>query len=347
MSGSSPAPNIDEIARQLGAKVVGRLDKLNTYRLRFDDAAAADAARQKLSGNSDVAAVDNNYSIDRPPTPGQVQSTTLSAPQLTLKPPADNGSVVVGLIDTAVQPLGNNLDQFLLKSVSVAGDAASSADSPTHGTSMAETILRSLQEVTKGSTSVQILPVDVYGANESTSTFDVGKGIVAAVDGGAKVLSLSLGSEGDSPFLRDLVQQAIQNKILVVAAAGNEPVTTPFYPAGYSDLGVIAVTAVDQGQVASYANRGSFVNAGLPGTSVVYFNGQPYYVTGTSTSAAPGQRPRRRLHGFQAHQHHRRAVFHPLQLRRQDHDEVAERKAALDFGAVSPSNALSQRLRLC
>jgi thermitase len=281
-----PGANIDDLARQLGAKVVGRIDKLNAYRLRFDDATAADAARQQLAANPDVTAVDNNYSIDRPTTPGQVQSTTLPPPQLQLKPPADSGKVVVGLIDTAVQPLGNNLDQFLLKSISVAGDTAASTESPTHGTSMAETILRSLQEITKGSTSVQILPVDVYGANESTSTFDVGKGVAAAVDGGAKVLSLSLGSEGDSPFLRDLIQQAIQNKILVVAAAGNEPVTTPFYPAGYSDLGVIAVTAVDQGQLASYANRGSFVNAGLPGTSVIYFNGQPYYVTGTSTSAA-------------------------------------------------------------
>jgi len=46
------------------------------------------------------------------------------------------------------------------------------------------------------------------------------------------------------------------------------------------------VTAIDQGQLASYANRGSFVSAGAPGTSIVYFNSQPWQVTGTSTSAA-------------------------------------------------------------
>jgi len=47
-----------------------------------------------------------------------------------------------------------------------------------------------------------------------------------------------------------------------------------------------ALPQVAQGQLASYANRGSFVSAGAPGTSIVFFNNQPYQVTGTSTSAA-------------------------------------------------------------
>ena len=48
----------------------------------------------------------------------------------------------------------------------------------------------------------------------------------------------------------------------------------------------MAVTAIDQGQLAPYANRGSFISLGAPGTSVIYFNNQPYYVTGTSAAAA-------------------------------------------------------------
>ena len=193
----------------------------------------------------------------------------------------------MGLIDTAVQPLGNDLDRFLLKSISVAGESQESGDTPTHGTSMAETILRSLEMTTKGSTSVQILPVDVYGPNETTTTWNIADGIKRAVDGGATVLNLSLGSDGDSPFLRDLLKDAIQKNIAVFAAAGNQPVTTPFYPAAYSDIGVIAVTATDgQGQLASYANRGSFVTAAAPGTSLIYFNGQEWYAVGTSSATA-------------------------------------------------------------
>jgi len=40
------------------------------------------------------------------------------------------------------------------------------------------------------------------------------------------------------------------------------------------------------GQVADYANRGSFVDLMLPGTSIVPYDGQSWAVTGTSTSTA-------------------------------------------------------------
>jgi thermitase len=149
---------------------------------------------------------------------------------------------------------------------------------------MAETILGSLATMTKGSSSVQILPVDVYGPNVSTTTFDVANGIAQAVNGGANPINLSLGSAGNSTFLDSVIQDASSKNIVFIAAAGNTPVTTPFYPAAYS--GVMAVTAIDQGQLASYANRGSFVSLGAPGTSLIYFGSQPYYVTGTSASAA-------------------------------------------------------------
>jgi thermitase len=88
----------------------------------------------------------------------------------------------------------------------------------------------------------------------------------------------------DTPLLRDVIHSASEKNILIFAAAGNEPVTTPYYPAAYPD--VTAVTAVDQGQVASYANRGSFVTLGAPGSSVVYYNNQPFYVVGTSAASA-------------------------------------------------------------
>ena len=280
-----PGAKIDDLARALGAKVIGRIDSLNAYRLQFEDQAAADAARQQLAGNPDVVSVDSNYSVDRPPAPAGAQSSNLPPPpHLQLKPPPSDGRIILGLVDTAVQPLGNGLDSFLLKALSVAGDAQSDPNSPTHGTSMAETILRSIAAMPKGSSSVQILPVDVYGSNPSTSTFDVANGIAQAVNGGANPINLSLGSDGDSPFLHSVIQDASSKGIVFIGAAGNQPVTTPFYPAAYPE--VIAVTAIDQGQIASYANRGSFVSLGAPGTSVIYFNNQPWYVMGTSASAA-------------------------------------------------------------
>jgi len=64
-----PGASIDELAKQLGAKVLGKIDGLNAYRLQFEDAAAADAARQQLASNPNVTAVESNYVVDPPPTP--------------------------------------------------------------------------------------------------------------------------------------------------------------------------------------------------------------------------------------------------------------------------------------
>jgi hypothetical protein len=111
---------------------------------------------------------------------------------------------------------------------------------PTHGTAMAEAILRAIAQASGGSTSAQILPVNVYSSGESTTSWDVALGIQAAVDNGANVLNLSLGGSGDSSVLDSVIQQAIAAGIPIFAAAGNQPVGTPTYPA--ADSGVMAVT---------------------------------------------------------------------------------------------------------
>ncbi|MEK7707480.1 MAG: S8 family serine peptidase, partial [Verrucomicrobiota bacterium] len=279
-----PGADINELARKLGAKVIGCIEKLKVCRLQFADAAAADAARELLALDDDVTAVDYNYSIDRPnPEFGLANG---SAPQLNLQlnPPPDAGQIIIGMVDTDPQPLCGDLNKFLLKTIYVAGQAQPSANTPPHANGMANIMLLSLQAATKGSTSVQIQPVDVYGPNPSTSTYDVANGIVTAVNNGANIINLSLGGQGYSPFLESVIQAVRDRGIPIVAAAGNQPVTTPFYPAAYP--GVLAVTAVESGQIAPYANRGSFVNVAAPDSGVFCFNGQSYYVQGTSASAA-------------------------------------------------------------
>jgi hypothetical protein len=186
-------------------------------------------------------------------------------------------------VDTSMQSLGSDLDKFMLKAISIAGDASVNSADPTHATSMAETILRAMA-AQGGSTSAQILPVDVYGSSETATTWNVALGVQAAVNNGANVLNLSLGGTTDSAILSDVIQQAIAKGIVVFAAAGNQPVATPTYPA--ANTGVIAVAATQGGQLAPYSNYGNFISLAMPGTSVVYLGGQAYVVQGTSPATA-------------------------------------------------------------
>jgi thermitase len=284
-----PGTDIDALARGLGAKVVGRDDALGIYRLRFDDAKSANAGTEALAQNPDVLAIDSNYWMESPvPPPGTPGSGGSGGFNMSFKAPVDGGcNVVVGLIDTPVQPFGDARDSFLLPAVSVVGDGSTtSTTSPTHGTSMASTLLSTLAANSKSNvSSLQVLPVDVYGGQESTTTYDVALGISKAVTSGANILNLSLGSSGNSDFLHQVIQQASSQGVLVFAAAGNDPTTAPTYPAAYSE--VVAVTAADRnGAIADYANHGSFVDAVAPGNSLVYWNGQQYIVSGTSSATA-------------------------------------------------------------
>jgi hypothetical protein len=284
-----PGTDIDALAKSLGAKVIGRMDKYGTYLLQFGSDDATDAALAQLQMDSNVQAVDYNYNYDPPPTPEAVASGG-SAPQmpLTLNPPPSSGKVIVGLIDTAIneQSLGADADQFMLPQISVA-DGSTSDSGPTHADAMAPLILQAIANSTGSSgTSVQILPVNVYGSSETTTSWDVAEGVQAAVNAGATVLNLSLGSDGDSEVLQDVLQQAARDGITSFGAAGNTPIDAPYYPA--ADPGVIAVTALAQpGQLASYANSWSdSTMLALPGTGSFNYDNSIWTVQGTSTATA-------------------------------------------------------------
>ena len=282
-----PGADIDAIAKALGAKVVARNDKLGLYRLQFGDAASTDSALASLKTNPDVAAVDYNYIFDKPVTPQPLANAPAGPVALTLNPntATDPCNPVVGLIDTGLQSLGSQLDPFLMNAINVTGDTnVLSTSLPTHGTAMAETILRAVSQQ-GNSSSVRILPVNVYGNSETATTWNVALGVQAAVDGGATVLNMSLAGTTDSAVLSDIIQQAIAKGVVIFAAAGNQPVSTPNYPAAIP--GVNAVTALGaSGQLASYANYGSFVEMALPGSSVVYLGDQGFVVQGTSPATA-------------------------------------------------------------
>ncbi len=280
--------SIENLAKRLGAKIVGRLDGQHAYRLQFASESAAQAAREELADNDDVASTESNYAIS---PPSRLQPLAMSsAGPISLKPKVlpNDAYTVVALLDTPVTPGQAGIKDFLLPSVSVTGSTGDSGQSDlTHGTAMVETILRSLSQAASdpAGSPVRILPVDIYGGSASTTTFEVVRGLYAAAEHGPAVVNLSLGSSGDSPLLRETVESLAKQGVLVVAAAGNEPVTNPTYPAAYSTT--LAVTAGDRsGQVAAYANRGTFVDLVAPGTSIVHFDAQTYLGTGTSYATA-------------------------------------------------------------
>lgn len=294
--------DVASLAIQLGAKIVGKTPGNDAYRLKFDSAEEADAAREKLAGMKGVEAQDNH--LYKRPAPALAESAGGGA-RLNLSPaqPTDPNLVKVALLDTAIQPLEGNLRNYVLPEINVAGEESNPGADPTHATSMAVRILSSMAlSANPGSEGrVVIQPFNIYGAGASTTTFEVALGLRAAIESNPQVINLSFGGAGYSPWVDELLLAARERGIAVFAAAGNQPTGIPNFPA--SSQHAVGVTASDwQGNLAPYANNGSFVDVKAPGTLAYTHNGQRYLSTGTSTATAfvSGQAAALRASGMSA-----------------------------------------------
>ena len=218
----------EALARRLGARIGGSIAGRHAYRLVFESEEKARAATRTWRATPPSSRSSTNVVIAPPAVVEPASANPASS--LALRPDASPSSdtVVIGLVDTAVQTQDARVTSFLADAVSVAGAAAAPGDTPTHGTTMAATIVDSVAQAmrergdTSGTAPLSILPIDVYGPNETTSSFDVANGIFEALTRHANVVNLSLAADGDSVLVRALIEDGTRRGVLFFAAAGDE-----------------------------------------------------------------------------------------------------------------------------
>jgi len=143
-----------------------------------------------------------------------------------------------------------------------------------------------------GNDGIKILPVRVLN-NRYGDEFSISSGIVYAVEHGAKVINLSLGSSDDYEIVRDAIEYAYENDVIVVASSGNDATNTLLYPAAYPQT--IAVGATNKSdEKAWYSNYSDTLDLVAPGGSnsfmpngilSTYATDSYAYLAGTSMSA--------------------------------------------------------------
>src|SRR4051812_32929197 len=258
-------------------------------------AGTADVAVEELRRTPGVVEVEPNAIIEADgatlvtdPDPYQQNALGISF--------ADHGSddETLAVVDTGVDATHPDLTGRVLAGYNAISGSSNAADDNGHGTVVAG-IAAADRDNGIGSfgvdPSTKILPVKVLDATGTGTVANIAKGITWAVDHGATVINLSLGSPTDSSTLRSAVNYAIARNVVVVAAAGNDGSTTPDYPAAYP--GVIAVGAVANDDPVNpmlddYSNRGSWVSLVARGDDMVGPLPGGHYGIGSGTSfAAP------------------------------------------------------------
>jgi serine protease len=170
-------------------------------------------------------------------------------------------------------------------------DVSTSEDSVFHGTHVAGTIAAATYDgsgVAGVAPMAQILPLNVFGTKSGASTSDIVNAILYAAGltntsgfvpaRRADVINMSLGGSGTcSASFLDAITKARNAGVIVVAAAGNENVSTVGQPANCSGVIAVGATQADKTR-APYSNTGIALKVAAPGGNTgvsTTGNGQP------------------------------------------------------------------------
>lgn len=222
----------------------------------------------------------------------------------------DSGAgVTVAVIDTGVDATNPDLTNRVAAGVDFISEpngpeTNGKIDPNGHGTHVAGIVAAEQDNgvgVAGVAPSATIMPIRVLDESGSGSSHDVAHGITWAVDHGADVINLSL-SGGHDPVMRAAITDALDEGVVVIAAAGNTSswinntnlCDVDSYPAAYGD--VIAVGSLNSNnKVSSFSLKRDYVDIAAPGESILStwptaltpWGYEPYYNESGTSMAAP------------------------------------------------------------
>lgn len=188
-------------------------------------------------------------------------------------PVEDRSKVTIAVIDTGVDLDHPDLRDNLVAGYDFVNRDADPNDDNGHGThvaGIAAAIPFNNQGIVGVAGGAKIMPVKVLNANGSGNSLDIYLGIMYAVKNGADVINMSLGSGAPSQLIKEAVEYALAQDVVVVAATGNDGWDVVGFPAAFD--GVIGVGAIDWiggFLFTNFSNYGPETDLMAPGVDII------------------------------------------------------------------------------
>ncbi|MBI4492192.1 MAG: S8 family serine peptidase [Chloroflexi bacterium] len=293
------AGTAERIARAHGFRVSSAIGPLGTYLLSVPEGHEA-AALAALRDEPEVAWVqlDGLGRAMLVPDDAFYRPTQWNLRQIGMEAAWDitrgDGKVVVAVLDTGVDLEHPELAPNLVPGYDFVHDDPVPEDDSSHGTHTAGIIAargNNGQGIAGIAWEARIMPIKVLNARGLGPESAMIRGLVYAVDQGARIINLSSGTTRGSAAMAEAVAYAYRKGALLVTAAGNsgDRGNPSIYPAAYPE--VIAVGATDRSNVAPpFSQRQSYVTVVAPGVDIPSAAwegaGIGRYAMATGTSAA-------------------------------------------------------------
>ncbi|TWT40460.1 Thermitase [Phycisphaerae bacterium RAS1] len=304
-----PGADINAVNTRHGTATLRAIANRPIYLLDMPDGVDPEIFRDQLRDDPDVNYVDFNYASEAPeargrtfffnvmPVPDQYQTqavwSAIGLPQAHQH--SNGGGVLLAMVDGGLEiahpalaghiaPGGQNLidGSANLEDVGDGQDNDSDGlvdEAVGHGTHIAGILAHVAPQAA-------ILPLVVLDSDGLTDNFLLAAGVFAALDAGAVVVNVSIGTTYDSKVLEDALDEAELAGVVVVAAAGNlNRSAPPEYPAVLAAaLGVVSVDGADV--KSSFSNFGALMDLAAPGEAVYSTIPGGQYAAWSGTSMA-------------------------------------------------------------
>ncbi|BBO72025.1 hypothetical protein DSCA_59550 [Desulfosarcina alkanivorans] len=272
---------------RLGASIIDSYPPLGIVRLRLPHGSDVPAIAGAIADFPGIRGAEPDYAY--PLEGGGPATGAAVSPSV---PPASSPSAAdaaVAVMDSglSVDFAGSPFVRAAYDALSPGGDVGDELGHGTQMTLIASGAINPLGTAVDDAPGSPVIPIRTFDDNGFTSTYTLMRGIDHAIENGARVLSLSWGSETSSSLLETATRYAAEKGLIIVAAAGNAPTGNPVYPAAYEHvIGVGALTP--DGKAWDQSNYGDFVSVSAPGLAdlPVGYNGDPGIYAGTSIATA-------------------------------------------------------------
>lgn len=193
--------------------------------------------------------------------------------------------IKIAVLDSGISKI-DELKHSISYSYNALNNTQNTYDKYGHGTMIASIIASKNTENVGVNKQAEILDIQVLDNKGRGTVESVTTGINKAIEENADIINLSIGFSKDNIELKKAIDNAVENGIIVVAAAGNNMGYEPDYPAKYEN--VISVSSIDKkNKIYDYAAKGK-IDVVAPGVKVPVINNKSKlkYESGTSFSAA-------------------------------------------------------------
>lgn len=201
---------------------------------------------------------------------------------------AGTREIIVAVLDSGIDLAHEDLAGKVAESVNFSG-SKTEYDVQGHGTHIAGILAANINNhtgIAGAAPNARLLNVKVVEDNGMVWPSNAAKGIVWAVDHGARVINMSFALSTGSDKLAEAVKYAAARGVIMVAASGNH-VKSLTYPAAYPD--VIAVAALNPDSTPWAGSSGNaHIDAYAPGVEIYSTTpGNRYeYKSGSSMATA-------------------------------------------------------------